>query len=105
MSVPVPIPALPEAVDGFGRVAFLVTVSDDSRPHVVAVAPAWQGESLVVAGGRRTKANIELRPEVTLLWPPVEPGGHSLLVDGVATAAGDDVALRPVSAVLHRSPE
>ncbi len=48
------------------------------------------------------------RPLVTLLWPPAEPGGYSLIVDGTVTSAegagtGDNsVVVRPTKAVLHR---
>jgi hypothetical protein len=40
---------------------------------------------------------------VALLWPPNERGQFSLIVDAVATRAGDGaVHLRPTRAVLHR---
>jgi hypothetical protein len=55
--------------------------------------------------GNTTGANASARPLVSLVWPPSEPGGHSLIVDATATTAGDDgrVILEPTRAVLHRT--
>jgi hypothetical protein len=90
-----------------GPGAFLLTVTDDGRPHVVAVTVDWDGASLVMAAGRSSVGNATARSGVSLLWPPSEPGGYSLIVDGEATTAGSAtgggrVSVRPVKAVLHR---
>jgi hypothetical protein len=53
--------------------------------------------------GRRTLANAAERPAVTLLWPPVEPEGYSLIVDGTAEMSDDGVLVSPTRAVLHRA--
>ena len=39
-------------------------------------------------GGRA--ATPQVHPEVSLLWPPFEPGGYSLISDGVARDLGDE---------------
>jgi hypothetical protein len=41
---------------------------------------------------------------VSLLWPPAEPGGYSLIVDGTAAAGVREgrLAVTPTRAVLHR---
>ena len=39
---------------------------------------------------------------MTLVWPPREPGGYSLLVDGVATVDESTITVAPAKAVLHR---
>ena len=39
---------------------------------------------------------------MTLVFPPREPRGFTLLVDGTAEVAGDDVRITPATAVLHR---
>jgi hypothetical protein len=40
---------------------------------------------------------------VSLLWPPNEPGGYSLIVDGAAAPSDDGrIAVTPTRAVLHR---
>jgi hypothetical protein len=40
------------------------------------------------------------------VWPPLEPGGHSLIVDATAAAADRSerqLRLSPTGAVLHRT--
>jgi hypothetical protein len=87
----------------FPGVAYLVTVSDDARPHTVAVRPQWEGDELVVPAGRTSRSNAQARPLVALLWPPAEAGGFSLIVDASASVRNDDeVHLKPTRAVLHR---
>ena len=102
MSVKVELGELASTVERYGF-AYLVTVGDAGRAHVLAVSPVVEGDGLVVDGvGGHTEANVAARPHVTLVWPPVEPGGYSLLVDGSATADGSTVTVVPAKAVLHR---
>lgn len=105
MSIPVDLDRLRDELETYGLQPYLLTVTDTSRPHAVAASVEWDGGSLVMAVGGRTAANAAARPDVTLLWPPREPGGYSLIVDGTATvgeADGAVVAFRPTKAVLHR---
>lgn len=83
--------------------AFLITVGDDHRAHTVMVDPVLS-DGVFDAGeaGTRTTANIADHPEVTLLWPPREPGGYALMVDGRAEAAGTSLRVVPTKALLHR---
>lgn len=90
--------------------AYLVTVDDDYRVHTVTVEPRLQGAAIDVGLiGGRTRQNLAQRRDVTLLWPPTEPGGYSLIVDGTAEVsdAGDAVRLTvvPSRALLHREAE
>jgi hypothetical protein len=109
MSVPVALTALAERIDEFGTVAYLVTVGEEASPHVVSVRVAWDEDRLAVGAGRRTSANVQPRPDVTLLWPAPPGSGYSLIVDGRAVVVEADgetsLAIRPVAAVLHRTPE
>ena len=103
MSVSVKLPDLRSATDDYGW-AYLLTSGDD-RPHVVAVTPVWDGEELRFTVGRGSARNAGARPAVTLCYPPLEPGGYSLIVDGDAAVVGDDapsIRLTPTGAVLHR---
>lgn len=91
--------------------AYLITVGDDYRPHTVTVEPVLRDGVLDVGliGGRTTK-NLANRSDVTLLWPPREDGGYSLIVDGKAkvTDAGEDtirLAVVPTKALLHRNAD
>jgi hypothetical protein len=106
MSVAVSLEELRDEIARRGEAAFLLTVGDDGRPHSVAVATSWVGDALVMGAGRGTRANAAARPLVSLLWPPAEPAGYSLIVDGsagiLASGDGDVVAVTPTKAVLHR---
>jgi hypothetical protein len=96
------------------RFAYLVSVDDEYRVHTVTVEPELhEGVMDIGLVGGRTRKNVESRSAVTLLWPPSEPGGYSLIVDGraevVETADTDDntAALRvvPTRALLHRNAD
>jgi hypothetical protein len=96
------------------RFAYLVTVDDQYRVHTVTVEPELRDGVLGVGPIRgRTRNNVENRSDVTLLWPPREPGDYSLIVDGQAhmtEAAGRDddtvaLAVVPTRALLHRNAD
>ncbi len=102
MSVKVDLDALADTLADYG-LAYLVTVSDDQRSHVVSVSPVLREQVLSIGpGGRRTLANLTARPDVTLLFPPSEPEGYTLIVDGRARVDGEQVSVEAVHAVLHR---
>jgi hypothetical protein len=83
---------------------YLITVSDDFRAHTVAVRPQFtDGLFDVGVVGKHTRGNAAQRPDITLLWPPREDGGYTLIVDGRAAVTGDTVQIEPTRAVLHRS--
>lgn len=103
MSIPVPLADLAETMTRY-PLAFLLTVGENERVHAVQVHPSVDGDRLRVPGlGRRSLANAQERPSVTLLWPPPDDGGYSLIVDGEAAAADDGVLVSPSRAVLHRA--
>jgi hypothetical protein len=104
---------LADALGGY-RFAYLVTVDDDYRVHTVTVEPELREQVMDIGLiGGRTRRNVESRSAVTLLWPPSEPGGYSLIVDGtgeiaeVADSDDDTAALRvvPTRALLHRNAD
>ena len=103
MSVPVELERLRTEVSRRGDTPYLLTVADDGRPHTVSVRVTWSDASLVLAGGSRSRSHASVRPDVTLLWPAVDEGGFSLIVDGTASVFAEQIAVHPVSAVLHRS--
>ena len=108
MSVQVALERLRTEIESFARDPYVVTVSDDDRPHCVAVAVSWDADELVMGAGNRTLANAAARPSVSLLWAPTVAGGYSLIVDATVTATsgsgqGDNsLTVRPTRAVLHR---
>jgi hypothetical protein len=102
MSVKVDLDQLADALADF-TFAYLVTVGDDFRAHAVAVDPVLtDGVIGVGVAGRRTRANLVGHSAVALIWPPPEPGGYSLIVDGTGELSGDEVRVVPSRAVLHR---
>ncbi len=111
MSIEVPIDELAETVGRYDF-AYVVTVSDSGRPHLVAVRPAVSGHELTVSVGRTSLANATARPEITLVFPPVEAGGFSLVVDataasGTGSSSGSEsgsgsLRMTATWAVLHR---
>jgi hypothetical protein len=111
VSIEVPIAQLGDELERrpFG---YLITVGDDLRPHVVALRPrlvAHDGGPVVRfdAGSRRAAHNIAERPAVTIVFPPTDEGGMSLIVDGTAVDRTDPldhdrIDIVPTWAVLHR---
>jgi hypothetical protein len=93
--------------------AYLITVNDEYRVHTVTVEPTLCGAVLdvgLIGGG--TRKNLAHRNNVTLLWPPHQPGGYSLIVDGSAetTDPGVDsdavqLSVVPTRALLHRDAD
>lgn len=104
VSVPVGLEQLHDEIRRYGRHAHLVSVRDGGRPHVVSVLVEADGDGgrLVVGAGRTTSGNAAANPAVTLLWAAPAGEDYSLIVDGVATVAGDRIAVRPTAAVRHR---
>jgi hypothetical protein len=102
MSIPVEVGDLGKALEGFGA-GYLLTSSAAGTVKVVTVEPSVvDGVVRVEAPGRGTLTNLAGNPAVTLVFPPLERRGFTLLVDGTAEADGDDVRITPSGAVLHR---
>ena len=82
MSVKVDLDQLADALTDFAF-AYLITVGDDYRAHTVAVDPVLtDGEFRVSSIGNSTRRNLSSHPAATLVWPPRERGGYTLIVDG-----------------------
>jgi hypothetical protein len=104
---------LASALDGY-RFAYLITVDNGYRVHTVTVKPELH-EGVMDVGliGGRTRTNVERRSDVTLLWPPNEPAGYSLIVGGraeVVEATDSDhetarLRVVPTRALLHRNAD
>jgi hypothetical protein len=81
---------------------YLLTVGNRTRPHVSACGATVAKGLLVLDVGWRSRALIEDNEAVTLLAPPYEFGGYSLIIDGSAAVAGESVVVALSRAVLHR---
>jgi hypothetical protein len=87
---------------------YLVTVTADDDPHCGTVRVGWDatGERILVDPPPSSWPGSAAsgHQQVSLLWPPAEPGGYSLFVDGAAEHRDGEQALTiSISkAVLHR---
>lgn len=81
---------------------YLVTSGED-RPHLLAVKPSLVKVGLRCETGHSSRANVVRNPLVVLMFPPPDPDGMSLIVDGEGEVNGDGIVIRPTWAVLHRS--
>ncbi|WP_326548256.1 pyridoxamine 5'-phosphate oxidase family protein [Mycolicibacterium sp. ND9-15] len=102
MSVKVDLDRLADVLGDFGF-AYLISVGDDYRAHTVTVEPVFgDGRLDVGAVGSHTRENTTRHGDVTIVWPPREPGGYSLIVDGRAQPSDGSLSIEPTRAVLHR---
>lgn len=83
-------------------VGYLLTSGEDGRVKAVTVEPTLRDGVLHCTPSRGSTRNLDAHPAATLLFPPSQPRGHTLLVDGTATGGDDGIAFTPESAVLHR---
>lgn len=103
MSVRVDLDKLAETLAAF-PFGYLITVGDDFGAHTVAVTPVFDAGVFTIGPlGGTTRRNAAAHGAVTVLWPPREPTGYSLIVDGTAEVTDAGVRLIPSRAVLHRS--
>lgn len=95
------IDALADALADRGP-GYLLTAGEDGRVKAVTVEPTLRDGVLHCAGSRGSARNLAAHPAATLLFPPPQERGFTLLVDGTATAGDDGIAFTPATAVLHR---
>lgn len=102
MSIPVDPADLHRAVADFDSGYLLTTSSPQVK--VVAVDPAVteDGTLRIDDPGKGTLRNLEANDAVTVVFPPREPHGYTLLVDGTGRVDGADVVVVATGAVLHR---
>ncbi len=101
MSIPVDVADLATALHDFDA-GYLLTTTGGTVKVVTVEPTVTDGVVLVEGPGKGTVANLADNPVMTLVFPPREPKGFTLLVDGTAEVAGDDVRMTPATAVLHR---
>ena len=105
MSIPVDLEALRDELARHERPAYLITAGDSGGPHLVAAYLTWSDGAFTTGCGRHTATNLAARAEVSVVVPPNEPDGYSLIFDATGEVVdGDPVTVRltPVKAVLHR---
>jgi hypothetical protein len=97
---------LSDAIRQYGHEAYLLTVGK-AGPHTSQVSVDLRGDIIACTIGASAARNISSEPHVSLFWPPREPGGYAMILNG---AAGDDAApgatraeIRLTKTVLHRA--
>lgn len=100
------IRTLDEAISQYGREAYLLTVAKDG-PHTSNVTIELRGGTIGCNVGVSAAKNIAREPNVSLFWPPKEPGGYALIVNGTAVSeqrlTGVTMAeITLTKSVLHR---
>lgn len=107
MNVQIALARLRAAVSERGPGAYVLTVTDDGRPHCVHADVGWEGERLSAAAGEQTAGNASRRPQVSLLYSLQGTDVYSLIIDGTAavetTEGGQRLLVTPTRAVLHRN--
>lgn len=102
MSIPVDPQDLAEVLNDFASGYLLTTSSPQVKVVTVDPVVTPDGRIAISGPGRGTLANLAQNPAVTLVFPPLERHGYTLLVDGTGHVEGDDVVVDPAGAVLHR---
>lgn len=101
MSILVDLARLSSVLDDLGA-GYLITTGDDGRVKVVTIDPTVDDGAIVLPPSRGSTRNLAANPTATLVFPPTEPQGYTLLVDGTAVGTEDQIRFSPESAVLHR---
>ena len=74
-----------EALREFGNTPYVLTVGDHG-PHTShsTVSLAADGTSLTGPLSKSAAKNVGSQPAMSLFWPPREPGGYGIIMNGVA---------------------
>jgi hypothetical protein len=97
-----PALTLLQAITQYGREAYLLTIGQDG-PHTSNVAIDLRGEAIGCAIGASAARNIATQPKVSLFWPPAEPGGYAMIVNGIATGRREASGITTVEIALTKS--
>jgi hypothetical protein len=97
-----PAPTLSDAIAQYGRDAYLLTVGKDG-PHTSHVAVDLRGNVIDCAISTSAARNIASEPNVSLFWPPREPGGYALIVNGTAAQSRESTGVTMAKITLTKS--
>ncbi len=96
------IRTLAEAISQYGREAYLLTVAKDG-PHTSNVTVELRGGCIGCTLGASAARNIAQVPNVSLFWPPTEPGGYALIVNGTAESEQRSTGVTTAEITLTKS--
>jgi hypothetical protein len=101
MSIAVDLDQLAGTLAGY-PFGYLLTSAEGSVKAVAVTARVVDGHVDIPVGSSGSARNLAENPRATILCPPTEPRGYSLIVDGTASATDHGFRLAPAKAVLHR---
>jgi len=96
---------LAETAKPYGATPFLLYSSADGSArvnHVVATVETGPAVARIQGFGRGVAKRVDDGAPLSLLWPPHEAGGFSLIADGSGAISGDELTITISAAVLHR---
>lgn len=86
-----------------GTSGYLVSLARSGRAHVGVVSVGQDGDRIVLTEvGAGTCGNLAVDRRATVVLPPLDAGGYTLIVDGHAVPDGARYLIAPARAVLHR---
>lgn len=97
-----PIRTLAEAISHYGREAYLLTVAKDG-PHTSHVSIELRDGRIGCMLGTSAATNIAHESHVSLFWPPREPGGYALIVNGTAASEHQTMGVARTEITLTKS--
>lgn len=96
---------LAETAAPYGNTPFLLYSSTDGSArvnHVVAAVETGPAVVRVTGFGRGVAKRVADNAPLSLLWPAADPGGFSLIADGVGSIDEAVLTIDISAAVLHR---
>lgn len=101
-----PLDRLREQIAECTTEPYLLSVTQSNRPHCGSARPGWDVANLrltVDAPSSWPGSAASGYCQVSLVWPPAQLGGYSLIVDGTAAEYEPArLAIAPTRAVLYR---
>jgi hypothetical protein len=89
-----PVLSLSQAISQYGREAYLLTTGKDG-PHTSNVSIELRGSVIGCAIG--ASANV------SLFWPPNEPGGYAMILNGTAAQRREPSGVTMAEITLTKS--
>lgn len=96
---------LHNAIEIYGKTALLLTAAP-AGPHTAHVQVTLDGDALRFTLGGTALANAKNNPNVSLLWPPIEQGGYSIIINGkLQLDSANSATVKISKSVFHRPGE
>ena len=91
-----------EALEQYGRTTYLLTVGDDG-PHTSNTEVVLAHGGLTCPLSKSAARNVRTRPAISLFWPPREPGGYGIIMNGTVQVSAPDAPAPMASITLSKA--